>query len=136
MAWSVAWPVVIAFLRGASPYPGQVEADPVQDLLAADAVLPGARPQPPAVRLDQPALISSGGPPAPALMWDAGAAQVMIRFRDGTWRQCRVTGREKCGDGSWLMELRWGVAGRIYQARYVYDPGSVSPANGGSARNP
>jgi hypothetical protein len=95
----------------------------------AAPLLPGAQPSASVAWLDQPALVLVDGPPAPAAMWDAGAAQVLVRFRDGTWRLCRVTGRAKRGDGTWLMELRWGISGRICQARYAYDPAMVSPVN-------
>jgi hypothetical protein len=77
------------------------------------------------VRLDQPALAPAGGPPSPAPMWDASDRQAMVRFLDGTWRLCRVTGWQQLAPGSWACELRWGVSGRIYQAGYVYDPAAV-----------
>lgn len=90
------------------------------------AALPGPQPPAPFARLDQPVLVLVGGPPAPdAPMWDASAREAMVQFADRTWRLCRVTGWENHG-GAWLCELRWGVSGRIWQARYVYDPAKVS----------
>jgi hypothetical protein len=88
-------------------------------------ILPGGRAPVPGIRLDQPALVSAGGPPAPAPMWADGERQAMVQFLDGTWHLCRLTSWQSTGGGTWLCNLRWGVAGRIYQAAYVYDPAKV-----------
>lgn len=97
----------------------------VADSLTGLRVLPGAGASAPAVRLDQPALVPAGGPPAPAPMWAAGDRQAIVQFLDGTWRLCRLTAWRPAGGGTWLCDLRWGVSGRIYQAAYVYDPARV-----------
>jgi hypothetical protein len=38
---------------------------------------------------------------------------------------CRLIAWRQHDDGTWLCDLRWGVSGRLYQARYVYDPARV-----------
>ena len=92
-------------------------------------ILPGARSSAPFVRLDQPALTPAGGPPAAdAPMWDAAAREAIVQFLDGTWRLCRVIDWRQRADKAWVCDLRWGVAGRLYQARYIYDPARVIQA--------
>jgi hypothetical protein len=59
-------------------------------------------------------------------MWDAATRQAIVQFRDGSWRLCRLIAWQQHDDGIWLCELRWGVSGRLYQARYVYDSARVS----------
>lgn len=101
-------------------------ADHADDDLPAPHILPGARSSAPAIRLDQPALTSAGGPPAPDVpMWDAAAREAIVQFLDGTWRLCRVIDWRQRADKAWVCDLRWGVSGRLYQGRYIYDPARV-----------
>jgi hypothetical protein len=44
--------------------------------------------------------------------------------------KAKKTAWQQHDDGSWLCELRWGVSGRLYQARYVYDAAMVSQLTG------
>jgi hypothetical protein len=63
-------------------------------------------------------------------MWDTATRQAIVQFRDGSWRLCRLIAWQQHDDGTWLCELRWGVSGRLYQARYVYDAAMVSRFSG------
>lgn len=48
-----------------------------------------------------------------------------MRFLDGTWRLCKVTGWRQDQSG-WTCHLQWGAAGRIAAGWFQYDAEKMS----------
>lgn len=71
--------------------------------------------------LDEPALQPAEPGRGPVIPSDA---RPLVVLRNGALQECRLLGWQRDGD-RWLCHLSWGVAGKLADGWYVYDPGKV-----------
>jgi hypothetical protein len=85
-----------------------------------------------AAPLDLPALppAMAEGEPGIGRLETPGRPDVMVEFRDLSWRRCRLLAWQRDrAPGVWWCLLRWSVSGQSYQGWYAYDMAKVAPRN-------